>query len=177
MRASTGCRSGHMRFSPARTASGSQPRSKRPTPMGISSIKRTGTPPAAKRARPAAAPAVSSSSTAFSFTGTPSERISSSEARTASTTPPEPHIRRSRSSSAASRLMFTLSSPAAARASPYFASRVPLVVMETFLTPGTAFRARTNSTAPRRTSGSPPVTRTCSTPSAAARRATRRNSS
>ena len=63
-----------------------------------------------------------------------------------------------------SRLMFTLSRPAASRAGSCCASRMPFVVMVTLRMPGMAFSPATSWSTPLRTSGSPPVTRTVSTP-------------
>ena len=82
-----------------------------------------------------------------------------------------------RAGSSVSRLMFTLSSPASSRAGSCCFNRTALVVMVTFRMPGMAFSPLTSCSTPLRTSGSPPVTRTVSTPHRANRAARRRNSS
>ena len=121
--------------------------------------------------------AVSRSSTALILTGTPRERMSATASSTRAATSLAPVMASSRSGRVVSRLMLTPSSPASARAGPYFVSRRPFVVIVTFSTPGTRLSARTKSAAPSLTSGSPPVTRKCRKPSAAKIPARRRNSS
>jgi hypothetical protein len=73
--------------------------------------------------------------------------------------------------------MLTRRSPAAASARAWRASSTPFVVSERSSTPGTSASMRTSAGRSRRTSGSPPVSRTLRTPTEARIPTSRRISS
>ena len=84
---------------------------------------------------------------------------------------------RKRSSFSVSRLMLRCVTPASRSSRATSLSRLPFVVTQSTSTPGISDNMRQKSTAPRRTSGSPPVTRIFLTPQRTAAAAISRSSS
>ena len=113
--------------------------------------------------------------TAFTFTGSPAAAAASIPSSTLDTEKSTSFIRRNVSSSSESRLTVTRCSPAAASACAFDASSDAFVVSVSSAPSGASI-AISRSTS-LRTSGSPPVSRSFSTPSATAARATRSISS
>ena len=110
-------------------------------------------------------------STQLSFSGvSPASPAARMPAR-ASSSVPVLVMRRYFSGSRVSRLMFTRSTPAAFSSAAIPGSSTPLVVRVSSSSWGMSRSLRQRDSIPRRTSGSPPVSRIFRTPSAAASRA------
>ena len=113
--------------------------------------------------------------TAFTFTGSPASAAASIPSSTLDTGKSTSFISRKVASSSESRLTVTRCRPAAASACAFAASSEAFVVSVSSAPSGASIAIRRSTSL--RTSGSPPVRRNFSTPSATAARATRSISS
>ena len=117
------------------------------------------------------------SSTQLSLIFSKPARSAASMPRRTSESVPRRVMARKRSSFSVSRLMLRRVTSASRSAAACSASRLPFVVTHSSSTPGISASIRQKSTAPRRTSGSPPVTRILRTPQRTAAAAMSRSSS
>ena len=137
------------------------------SPIGMSSMKRTSYFPSCASCASAGISSAFTppSSTALSFVPRkPAFHAASRPASVSASEPPRVSDA-NLSSFKVSRLIFSRSTPACFSSAAYCGRSAPLVVMVSSRTPLMARRLRHKSTMPRRTSGSPPVSRTLLTPS------------
>ena len=106
----------------------------------------------------------------------PAASAASTPRRVSESAPPRVSAEK-RSGLSVSRLIFSRSTPAARSGAARDGSSAPFVVRHSSSIPGIARSIRQKSTIPRRTRGSPPVTRSFRTPSSAAQAAISRSSS